>query len=78
MIQYSSYTNDTPATDLTFDKVPFWVQVHDIPISFQTRKMVERLCETEGEIQKSNGAVENDGGSFFSGTSDGCCNKSFM
>ena len=27
--------------------------------------MAERLCETVGEIQKSNGAVEDDGGSFF-------------
>ena len=59
------YMNDTLAKDLAFDKVPFWVQVHNIPISFQTKKVAEKLCETVGEIQRSNGAMDDDGGNFF-------------
>ena len=27
--------------------------------------MAEKLCETMGDILKSNGATDNDGGSFF-------------
>ena len=57
--------NDTLAKDLVFDKIPFWVQVHNIPFNFQTRKVAEKLCETMGDILKSNGATDNDGGSFF-------------
>lgn len=52
--------------------------MHDIPISFQTRKVAEKLCETVGEIQRSNGAMDNDGGSFFSSKSGGKRNKSFV
>ena len=50
LIVMQCYLNDTPVKDLAFKKVPFWVQVHDIPISFQTRKVAEKLCETVSEI----------------------------
>ena len=65
LVVMQCYLNDTPVKDLAFKKVPFWVQVHDIPISFQTRKVAEKLCEIVGEIQRSNGAMDDDGGSFF-------------
>ena len=65
LIVIQCYTNDALAKDLAFDKFPFWVQVHDIPISFQPRKVAEKLCEIVGEIQRSNGATDDDGGSFF-------------
>lgn len=38
LIVMQRYMNDTPAKDLAFYKVPFWVQVHDIPFSFEIRK----------------------------------------
>ena len=41
--------------------------MHDIPIIFLTRKVEEKLSEIVGEIQRSNGATDDDGGSFFSG-----------
>ena len=56
---------------LTFNKVPFWVQVHDIPTSFLTRKVAKKLCEIVGDIQRSNEAVDEDGGSFFFFSSEG-------
>ena len=59
------YKRDTLVQELEFKKVLFWVQVHDIPTSFQTRKVAESLCDTMGDIQKSNGVVDEDGGSFF-------------
>ena len=65
LIVMQCYMNDTPAKELAFDKVPFWVQVHDIPFSFQTRKVAEKLCETVGDILKSDGATDDDGGSLF-------------
>ena len=65
LIIMQRYTNDSPVSELAFNRVPFWVQVHDIPCSFLTRKVAEKLCDTVGEVQKSIGAVEDDGGSFF-------------
>ena len=65
LIIMQRYTNDVPVNELAFNKVPFWVQVHDIPCNFLTRKVVEKLCDTVGEVQKSIGAVDDDGGSFF-------------
>ncbi|KAL0015766.1 hypothetical protein SO802_002835 [Lithocarpus litseifolius] len=65
LIVMQRYTGDAPAHELAFNKVPFWVQVHDIPTSFLTRKVAENLCEIMGDIQRSNGAVDEDGGSFF-------------
>ena len=65
LILMQRYSGDVPITKLVFEKVPFWLQVHDLPISFMTREMVENLCEVVGEIQKTDGAMDEDGGSFF-------------
>ena len=65
LILMQHYSNDVPVIELVFEKVPFWVQVHDLPNSFMTRKVVESLCEVVGEVQKTDGAVDEDGGSFF-------------
>ena len=59
------YANDVPINELAFNKVPFWVKVHDIPCSFLTRKVAEKLCDTVGEVRKSIGAMDDVGGSFF-------------
>lgn len=65
LIVMQRYINDVPVQELAFNKVSFWVQAHDISNSFLTRKVAEILCETVGDTQKSNGAVDEDGGSFF-------------
>ena len=65
LIVMQRYTGDTPVQELEFKKIPFWVQVHDIPTSFQTTKAAKSLCDTVGDIQISNGAVDEDGVSFF-------------
>ena len=65
LIVMQRYTGDAPVHELAFNKVPFWVQVHDIPTSFLTRKVAENLCEIMGDIQRSNEEVDEDGGSFF-------------
>ena len=67
LIVMQRYTGDTPVQELEFKKIPFWVQVHDIPTSSQIRKVAKSLCDTVGDIQKSNGVVDEDGGSFFRG-----------
>ena len=65
LILMQRYANDVLVNELVFNKVPFWVQVHDIPCSFLTRKVAEKLCDIVGEVQKSIGAMDDDRGSFF-------------
>ena len=65
LIVMQRYSGEVPIQEIRFTKTPFWVQVHDIPVSFLTRKVAEKLCETVGDIQKSTGAVDNKGGNFF-------------
>ena len=59
------YSGDVQIQEINFTKTPFWVQVHDIPMSFLTWKVIEKLCETVEEIQKSTVAVDDEGGNFF-------------
>ena len=65
LIVMQRYTGDTPVQELEFKKIPFWVQVHDIPTSSQIRKVAKSLCDTVEDIQKSNGTMDEDGGIFF-------------
>ena len=39
LIVMQRYIGDAPMHELTLNKVPFWVQVHDIPTSFLTWKV---------------------------------------
>ena len=65
LIVMQHYSGDVPVQEINFVKTPFWVQVHNIPVSFLTRKVAEKLCEMVGEVQNSIGAVDEEGGNFF-------------
>lgn len=60
-----SFDGDVPTRELQFRKATFWVQVHNIPIRFMTRGMAESICDIIGEVCRSIGGVEEDGGSFI-------------
>ena len=51
--------------DMEFSKMTFWVQVHDLPIKFRTRKIVEQLCEVIGTVNKGTGGEEIEGDNFM-------------
>ena len=59
------YNTDIPVRDLSFTKALFWVQVHEIPVRYMTKKIAENLCDTVGEVQKSDDAVDDEGGHFI-------------
>ena len=59
------YKEGSQVKDLIFDKAWFWVQVHDIPLSFMSRMVAESLCDTVGEVRRSLESTEDDGGNFF-------------
>ena len=38
---------------MDFERVPFWVQVYDIPINFMNKMVAEGLCSGIGEVCSS-------------------------
>ena len=65
LVMLQRYNSNTPVRDLVFKTTLFWVQFHDIPLRFMTRAMAEEICDTIGEVQKSTGAVDEEGGHFI-------------
>lgn len=59
------YNLDIPVRDLVFKTMLFWVQVHDILERFMMRKVAKEICDTIREVQKSTGAVDEEGGHFI-------------
>ena len=35
---------------MEFKKVTFWVQVHNLPVRFRTRRIAKQLCEAIGIV----------------------------
>ena len=59
------YHKEIPIKDLKFDKIPIWVQLHDIPLRFMNRAVAEKLSVVVGTIWQDIDEGETDGGSFL-------------
>uniref|UniRef100_A0A7N2MYR1 Zinc knuckle CX2CX4HX4C domain-containing protein n=1 Tax=Quercus lobata TaxID=97700 RepID=A0A7N2MYR1_QUELO len=59
------YGREMDVGDMEFRNVTFWVQVHDLPIRFQTKKIAEQLCEAIGEVNKEIAEAESEGDNFM-------------
>ena len=53
LVVLKRYKEGSQVKDLIFDKAWFWVQVHDIPLSFMSRMVAKSLCDTVGEVYRS-------------------------
>ena len=65
LVVLKRYEEGSQVKELVFDKAWFWVQVHDIPLNFMSKKVAESLCDIVGEVRKSPDSTEDDGGNFF-------------
>ena len=65
LVMLQRYNTDCPMRDLVFSKTLFWVQVHDIPIQYMTKEVAKNIWDIVGEVQKSVGAVTDEGGHFI-------------
>lgn len=61
LVAFQRYNNNIHVCDLDFERVPFWVQVYDIPISFMNKKVAEGLCSGIGEVCSSDFSVMEGG-----------------
>lgn len=59
------YDQDMPIRTMKFNVVNFWVQVHDIPICFRTKPVVEEICSSIGLILHLVEKHEGVGGGFI-------------
>ena len=63
------YDREVPVRALKFNTISVWIQVHDIPVRFQSHKVAEELCEVAGSVCRGTDINEMDGGSFESKSS---------
>ena len=59
------YEKCSPVHTLSFSKVSIWVQIHDIPVRFMNREVVEDLGTMIGEVDKTTELAKMEGGSFM-------------
>ena len=44
------FDKEVPVRDLEFNKIPIWVQIHDVLIRFMNKTVAEKICEVVGEV----------------------------
>ena len=59
------YDRETDEGDMEFKKVTFWVQVHNLPVRFRTRRIAEQLYEAIGTTNVVTDEVETEGEKFM-------------
>ncbi|KAK9984156.1 hypothetical protein SO802_033681 [Lithocarpus litseifolius] len=56
-VVFQRYDNSTHVRNLNYERVPFWVQVYDIPFSFMNKTVAKGLCSGIGEVCPSDFSV---------------------
>lgn len=64
LVVLERYERQTPLEDLKFDKVSFWVQVHNIPIGYWNKSIAEDICEAIRRVDRSTKVSDSEGGSY--------------
>ena len=59
------YGKEKDVGDMEFSKVTFWVQVHDLPIRFRTKRIAEQLCKVIGKVNVGTDEAEIEGDNFM-------------
>ena len=59
------YEKDMDVEELPFNLMPFWVQVHGIPIRLRNQRVAKGICETIGPICSAPDGVDCKGAGFM-------------
>ena len=65
LVVLERHERQTPLEDLKLDKASFWVQVHNIPIGYRNKTVVEDICEAIGQVDHSTNVSDSEGGSYI-------------
>ena len=64
LVVLERYERQNPLDDLKFDKVTFWVQVHNIPIGYRSKSVAEDICEVIVRVDRSIRVSDSEGGNY--------------
>ena len=64
LVVLQRYNRLTSLDELAFEKVSFWVQVHNIPIGYRSKSVAEDICEAIGVVDRSTEVAECEGGNY--------------
>ena len=65
LVVLQRYERHFTLEDLSFDKVVFWVQVQNIPISYRTRSVAEDICDGIGRVDCTTDTLECECGNYI-------------
>ena len=65
LVVFQRYNGVVPIQDLCFDKMTFWIQLHNLPFSVLTIDIALSIRETIGIVNKPKDVSEMKGGSFM-------------
>ena len=65
LVVLQRYERHFALEDLSFDKVVFWVQVQNIPISYRTRSVAEDICDGIGRVDRTTDTLECECGNYI-------------
>ena len=65
LIVLQRYEKGSNIQTMDFNRVVFWVQVHNIHSRFMNQEVAEQICEPIGTICRPQNAPDGDGGGFM-------------
>ena len=58
------YDKEVDVSEIDFNMVAFWIQVHELPVHFRTRTVAENICGAAGLVDKNTEEGDSMGDGF--------------
>ena len=65
LVVFQRYDMSSPIKNLQFNRVAFWIQIHNLPYSLLSSEVASSLGETLGEVMVPKDQTEMRGGNFL-------------
>ena len=62
LVVLQQFCKDTPLEDLKLQESSFWIQVHNIPLSYMDRETIKEICAVAGRVVCTTGDAKSGGG----------------
>ena len=64
LIVLHRYDKEVDVSEIDFNMVAFWIQVHELPVHFRTRTIAENICGAAGLVDKNTEEGDSMGDGF--------------
>ena len=58
------YDKEVEVSEIDFNTVTFWIQVHELPVRFRTRAVAEKICGAAGVVDRNTEECDSMGDGF--------------